>query len=222
MDAISVLRKDLIVGLSSSLDSEGSSAMELISVCSHISLLRNSGKNAESLANAIRRLVLSLLACEELALVAAVNGEARGLGVSWLPLFDVVFASDKAVLSTPYARLGMIPEAGARTTFSSLLPRLSEMTLLGKSITALEAKSLGLVSDVLWPDKFFEEIIPRLQMTSLLSSSGIQILKKALKEPLKKRVLEVLDEDTKTLASQWASPLFVKNAKAYLKTCHHV
>ncbi|QQP56864.1 Hypothetical protein FKW44_001676 [Caligus rogercresseyi] len=47
-------------------------------------------KNAEFLANTIKRLVLSL------ALSAAVNGEATDLGVSMLPLLGVVFTSDKA------------------------------------------------------------------------------------------------------------------------------
>ncbi|QQP42218.1 Hypothetical protein FKW44_016814 [Caligus rogercresseyi] len=44
-------------------------------------------KNAEFLANAIKRLVLSFLDGEELALVAAVNGEATDLGVSMLPFW---------------------------------------------------------------------------------------------------------------------------------------
>ncbi|QQP55340.1 Chromodomain Y protein [Caligus rogercresseyi] len=59
-------------------------------------------KNAEFLANAIKRLVLSFLDGEELALVAAVNREATDLGVSMLPLLGVVFTSDKAMFSTPY------------------------------------------------------------------------------------------------------------------------
>ncbi|QQP36030.1 Hypothetical protein FKW44_021003 [Caligus rogercresseyi] len=51
-------------------------------------------KNAEFLANAIKRLVLSFLDGEELALVAAVNGEATDLGVSMLSLLGVVFTLD--------------------------------------------------------------------------------------------------------------------------------
>ncbi|CAB4055660.1 CDY [Lepeophtheirus salmonis] len=144
-------------------------------------------KNAEALSNAIRKLVLTLITCDELALVAAVNGDASGLAVSWLPLFDVVFASDKASFTTPYTKLSMIPEAAARVTFSSSVLLMSEMTLLGKTISASEAKACGLVSSVIWPEKFFEEIIPRLQLTELLSPTGIQIVKKAIKEPIKKK-----------------------------------
>jgi hypothetical protein len=48
-----------------------------------------------------------------------VNGVARGCGVTLLPYFDVVFASDKATFSADYARLGQIPEGFASHSFTS-------------------------------------------------------------------------------------------------------
>ena len=54
-------------------------------------------------------------------LVAGVNGSAVGLGVTMLPFFDMVFASDKATFYTPYVKLGQIPEAGATLTLPHLL-----------------------------------------------------------------------------------------------------
>lgn len=38
-----------------------------------------------------------------------------------LPLFDMVFASDKATFHTPYAQLGQVPEGGATLTLPHLL-----------------------------------------------------------------------------------------------------
>lgn len=60
-------------------------------------------EQASQMAAALERLVLSLAAFPKL-LVAAVNGAAVGLGVTMLPLFDIVYANDKAQFSTFYTR----------------------------------------------------------------------------------------------------------------------
>lgn len=53
--------------------------------------------------------------------VAAVNGQAVGFGVGILPLCDIVYASDKAMLHTPYTQLGQVPEAGLSCTLSQII-----------------------------------------------------------------------------------------------------
>ena len=57
-------------------------------------------------------------------IIAGVNGNAMGLGVTMLPLFDMVFASDSAEFYLPYSKLGQVPEGGATYTFPSLLGKL--------------------------------------------------------------------------------------------------
>lgn len=58
---------------------------------------------AALMAAAVERLVISLSTFPKL-LVAAVNGDASGLGVMLLPLFDIVYANDKATFNTYYSR----------------------------------------------------------------------------------------------------------------------
>ena len=62
---------------------------------------------AALMAAAIERLVLTLSTFPKL-LVAAVNGDATGLGVTLLPLFDIVYANDKATFNTYYSRYNSI------------------------------------------------------------------------------------------------------------------
>lgn len=57
-------------------------------------------------------------------IVAGVNGNAMGLGVTMLPLFDMVIANDKAEFYLPYAKLGQVPEGGATYTFPNLFGKL--------------------------------------------------------------------------------------------------
>ena len=59
--------------------------------------------NAALMASAVERLTLTLSTFPKL-LVAAVNGDASGLGVTLLPLFDVVYANDKAMFNTYFSR----------------------------------------------------------------------------------------------------------------------
>lgn len=107
-------------------------------------------------------------------LIAGVHGSAVGLGVTMLPFFDIVFASDKATFHTPYARLGQIPEAGATITLPHLLGNAvtSELFFGCRMLTASEALQFGLITRILWPDKFTEELLP---LASGIASHSSQV-----------------------------------------------
>ncbi len=87
-------------------------------------------------------------------LVAAVQGRAVGIGTTMLLHCDLVYAAPEASFSTPFTRLGLVPEAGS----SLLLPRrigparAAAMLLLGETMDASEAASSGLVNAVVARD----------------------------------------------------------------------
>ena len=179
-------------------------------------------RSAETMANSIKRLVKYLLSYPKV-LVAAVNGQAKGLGVTLLSYFDIVFASDKATFSVEtYAKLGQIPEAFASHVFpfhNRVI--LNEMLLLGKTITASEATNAGLVSSVVWPDKFLEEIVPRMELFERMLPLGLKAVKNSMNSGLKQRLhSNVLDDETKELIKNWTSPNFAKNVREYIKLHH--
>ena len=65
--------------------------------------------------------------CFPKPLIAAVTGEAVGIGMSILALCDIVYATDKAMFSCPYAKLGQSPEG----CLSFLLPQVLGMAKVG-------------------------------------------------------------------------------------------
>jgi enoyl-CoA hydratase/carnithine racemase len=83
-------------------------------------------------------------------LIAAVQGQAVGVGVTLLLHCDLVAASEDARLSLPFLKLGLVPEAGS----TLLLPqrighqRAFAWMALGEVIGAEAARELGLINRV--------------------------------------------------------------------------
>lgn len=81
-------------------------------------------------------------------MVAAVAGDAIGVGTTLLFHCDLVYASPEARLRMPFIDLGLVPEAGA----SLLVPqrvgmaRATQLLLLGDAISGEEAFRLGVVN----------------------------------------------------------------------------
>jgi enoyl-CoA hydratase/carnithine racemase len=91
--------------------------------------------------------------------IAAVHGATVGIGATMLLHCDLVVAARSARLSMPFVRLGLVPEAAS----SLLLPRrvgyarAAELLLLGSSIDAATALSLGLVNRVTDDERLMDE-----------------------------------------------------------------
>jgi enoyl-CoA hydratase/carnithine racemase len=93
---------------------------------------------------------IQLLAHNEKPLVAAVNGPAVGLGTTMLLHCDYVVAGPAATLSTPFIRLGLIPEA-ASTLLAPLRmghARAFSLLVMGRPLSAADAKEAGIVNTV--------------------------------------------------------------------------
>ncbi len=97
-------------------------------------------------------------------LVAAVNGAAVGIACTLLAHCDVVVASEAATFSVPFARIAVVPEFASSFTFPSTLGHAlaSDMMLCGRVLRAEEAKSAGLVADVVPASQLHEAVGKRV------------------------------------------------------------
>ena len=92
--------------------------------------------------------LLRALATNRIPLVAAVHGNAVGIGTTMLFHCDLVVAEEGTRFKMPFTELGLVPEAAS----SLILPRLAgrqlaaKYLLLGEAFGVDEAERFGLVS----------------------------------------------------------------------------
>jgi enoyl-CoA hydratase/carnithine racemase len=98
-------------------------------------------------------------------LLAAVNGNAVGVGTTMLLHCDVVVADPKASFSMPFASLGLVPEAGSSLLFPELVgyQRAAKIFMTGESFSAESAKEMGLVAEIS-PDAYATALTIAMQI----------------------------------------------------------
>ena len=122
----------------------------------------------------ILRFLHALARCE-LPLVAAVQGNAVGVGTTMLMHCDHVVAAVDSRFSTPFVGLGLVPEAGS----SLLAPRMMghgrafSLLVMGRPLSADEAKAAGLVNTVVAADAVERETIKAAREIAALPPQGV-------------------------------------------------
>ena len=83
-------------------------------------------------------------------LLAAVKGNAIGVGTTMLLHCDVVVADPLTSFSMPFVSLGLVPEAGSSLLFPALVgyQRAAKIFMTGESFSADDAKEMGLVAEI--------------------------------------------------------------------------
>ena len=125
-------------------------------------------------------------------LLAAVTGNAIGIGTTMLFHCDLVIADNSAKFSMPFVNLGLVPEAGS----SLLFPRLvghqiaSKVFLTGESFNATEAKEFGLIVEI--SDKPQEAILNYAKQIATQPPNAVIQTKALLKSELHEKVSAVM------------------------------
>jgi enoyl-CoA hydratase/carnithine racemase len=125
---------------------------------------------------AIRRL--------EVPTIAAVNGAAIGAGLCLALACDIRYAAAGAKLGVPFVKLGMHP--GMAATY--LLPNVvgeahaRDLLLTGRVVEADEALRLGLVSRVVEPASFLDDVLTTAEGIAAAAPIASKLTKLALRD----------------------------------------
>ncbi|MBA2414075.1 MAG: enoyl-CoA hydratase/isomerase family protein [Burkholderiaceae bacterium] len=136
--------------------------------------------------------LLRALAVNELPLIAAVHGNAIGIGTTMLLHCDLVLAAEDTRFSLPFVDLGLVPEAAS----SLLLPRLAgrrraaRYLLLAESFGPEDALDWGLVSQVV-PKAALEQSLAQTVAALLAKpATALRLTQKLLRHGNREEILE--------------------------------
>jgi enoyl-CoA hydratase/carnithine racemase len=152
--------------------------------------------SAESMERPVRDFLPGLVNCTK-PMVAAVSGIAVGIGTTMLFHCDHVVAADNAHFSTPFAALGLLPEAAS----SLLAPRAMgysrafSLLVMGRPLDAAQAKEAGLVNTVVPAAQVDAEARKSALEIAALPQGAVAIARKLLRGP-PDAVLARIDEET--------------------------
>jgi enoyl-CoA hydratase/carnithine racemase len=143
-------------------------------------------KRAEGGLKAVTIDFLHALVRNPKPLVAAAGGIAVGIGTTMLLHCDYVVAAEGARFSTPFTKLGLIPEAA-----SSLLgplrmghARAFELLVMGHPLSAEEAKAAGLVNAVVDAAALDDAAVQAAREIAALPAGAVALARKLMRGDL--------------------------------------
>jgi enoyl-CoA hydratase/carnithine racemase len=115
--------------------------------------------------------------------VAAVAGNAVGIGTTMLMPCDLVYAAENAKFALPFTQLGLCPEFSSSMLFPQMVgyPRAAEKLLLGEAFSAQEAYEMGMVSRILPTADLIEFAHGQAAKLVALPASSLRTTKRLMK-----------------------------------------
>ncbi len=149
-------------------------------------------------------------------LLAAVSGNAIGIGTTMLLHCDITIASQTTNFSMPFVNLGLVPEAGATLLFPRLVgyQKAAQILLTGEPFSAVQAVEMGLIAAVAQNPK--DEIRKIALKLASQPPNAILQTKALLKSDLHEKVKVVMQAEgelfLRALESDEAQEAFMKLA----------
>ena len=140
-------------------------------------------------------------------MVAAVRGAAVGVGTTMLLHCDHVVAASDAKLSTPFAALGLLPEAASTLLAPRLMghARAFELLVMGHPLSAEQAKAAGIVNTVVAPEQLEAAALSAAREIAALPPEGVKIARRLMRGSVDETIKRI-DEEVEIFGQRLASP----------------
>ncbi|MBV1788225.1 enoyl-CoA hydratase/isomerase family protein [Marinobacterium sp. D7] len=152
-------------------------------------------------------------------LLAAVQGDAVGIGTTLLLHCDLVVAADSLKCQMPFVRLGLVPEGGSSLLITQRLGQRQAFELLieGRPFGAEQAMQVGLANQIVATAELATAALARATAIATLPPEAVRLSKRLLKEKQREELHRVIDTEATLFAKRLSSAEAQAAFKAFLQ-----
>jgi enoyl-CoA hydratase len=152
-------------------------------------------------------------------IVAGVSGFCLGGGCELAMLCDVIVASETAQFGQPEINLGIMPGAGGTQRLTRAVGKAvaMDMILSGRSLTAQEAQTLGLVSRVVSAESWLEETLQLARLIATKSPVALRTAKDSVNQAFETFLQSGIDFERRAFYVLFASEDQKEGMQAFIE-----
>lgn len=153
------------------------------------------GKSAVSMLDSPRPAYWNTLRDFPKPIIAAVSGWCLGGGNELAMSCDMIIASETAKFGQPEVGLAIMPGAGGTQRLTRAVGKViaMEMVLAGRSLSAAEARELGLINGVVPVEAYLDEALRLAEKIASQSPLAVRLAKETLLKAFEMPLDEALD-----------------------------
>ena len=152
--------------------------------------------------------------------IAAINGHAVGVGITYPMLCDIRIVSDTAKIQYAMVRRGILPELGSHV----LLPRIigfskaAELMLTGRMLTGVEAARFGLASVALPAEQVLSAAMDMARDIAInVAPVSAALTKKLMWDGMNTSIEDMIATEGKLLGPLTAAPDSAEGVRAFFE-----
>ena len=172
----------------------------------------------ETVTETFGRVVEAMLECP-VPIVAKVNGDAIGAGLSLVALADIAHAAADATFSCAFVKVGLIPDTGGTVILPHIvgLRAAKQLAFTGEFFDAERAADLGLLNESVPADELDRRVAETVEQLANGPTDTIGMMKRAIHENLGRSWDDALDYENLLQAQARTSDAHKEGVTAFLE-----
>lgn len=152
-------------------------------------------------------------------IIAAVAGYALGGGCELAMLCDLIIAAEDAQFGQPEIKLGILPGIGGTQRLAKAVGKAVAMDLVltGRTISAAEAKAIGLVSRIVPTNELLEKALEAAQIIASHNAPAVRLAKEAVNRAFETSLTEGILHERRLFQSTFATEGQKEGMQAFIE-----